>query len=55
VIVYLDIPPVSPLFEGIPTQADNTAILGTLKTQSDFQLAHRVRVKNLGTVWVWKR
>ena len=55
VIVYLDIPHASPLFEGIPTQADNAAILGTLKTQSDFQLAHRVRVKNLGTVCVWKR
>jgi hypothetical protein len=34
---------------------DNSAILTVMNDQTVFRLVHRVRVKNLGTVWIWKR
>jgi hypothetical protein len=54
-VVYVDIPPRSPLYEPPVQGADNSAILAVMKRQGVFKLVERVRVRNLGTVYVWKR
>jgi Dolichyl-phosphate-mannose-protein mannosyltransferase len=54
-VVYVEIPPTSPLFEPNLIAADNSAILAAMKASPEFHLERRIRVKNLGTVWVWKR
>ncbi len=54
-VVYIDIPPTSPLFEPNFLPTDNSPILAVLKSQSAFHLDKRLRVKNLGTVFIWKR
>jgi hypothetical protein len=54
-VVYVEIPPSSPLFEPAATPADNSALLAVMRKQSAFHPAARVRVRDLGTVWVWKR
>jgi hypothetical protein len=54
-VVYVEIPPTSPLFEPGATPADNSAIRAAMKTQTAFRVVARVRVRDLGTVWVWKR
>jgi hypothetical protein len=54
-VVYVEIPRGSPLFEPNATPADNSAIRAAMKAQTRFAIAHRIRVRDLGTVWVWKR
>jgi hypothetical protein len=54
-VVYVDIPKTSPLYEPPMQGVDNSAILTVMNDQTVFRLVHRVRVKNLGTVWIWKR
>lgn len=54
-VVYVDIPPHSPLYEPPMQGVDNSAILAVMKSQTVFKLVKRVRVKNLGTVYIWKR
>jgi hypothetical protein len=49
-VVYVDIPPRSPLYEPPIQGADNSAILAVMKAQGVFTLVKRVRVRNLGTV-----
>jgi hypothetical protein len=54
-VVYVEIPPTSPLFEPSGVPADNAAIKAVMLGQRAFRLEHRVRVRDLGTVYVWKR
>jgi hypothetical protein len=54
-VVYFEIPRTSPLYEPNPTPADNSAIRAAMRAQTRFAIAHRIRLSNLGTVWVWKR
>ena len=54
-VVYVEIPPTSPLFEPNLLAADNSAIRTAMKNQTTFRVAHRLRVRDLGTVWVWVR
>jgi Dolichyl-phosphate-mannose-protein mannosyltransferase len=54
-VVYIEIPPTSPLFEPNLIPADNSAILAAMKALPAFHLDRRIRLKNLGFVWVWKR
>lgn len=55
VIVYVEIPPTSPLYEPPPQGKDNSAILQALSEQSRFQLVERIPVGRLGTVYLWQR
>jgi hypothetical protein len=55
VIVYVEIPPSSPLYELPPHGRDNSAILEALFEQSRFQLHERIAVRHLGTVYLWRR
>lgn len=54
-VVYVEIPRTSPLYEPPMQGVDNSAILPVMKSQGVFKLVKRVRVKNLGTVYIWKR
>lgn len=54
-VVYVEIPKTSPLYEPPMQGVDNSAILAVMKSQSVFRLVKRVRVRNLGTVYIWKR
>ncbi|HSQ55807.1 MAG TPA: glycosyltransferase family 39 protein [Gemmata sp.] len=54
-VVYIEIPPTSPLFEPNFIPADNSAIKLALKSQAVFHMVKRIRIDNRGTVWVWKR
>jgi hypothetical protein len=54
-VVYVEIPKTSPLYEPPMQGVDNSAILAAMKSQSVFRLVKRVRVRNLGTVYIWKR
>jgi hypothetical protein len=54
-VVYVEIPRTSPLYEPAATPADNSAIRTAMKAQTAFRVVARTRVRDLGTVWVWKR
>jgi len=54
-VVYIHVPRTSPLYEPPPQASDNSAILGVMQSQTAFRLEHSVSVRNLGTVYVWKR
>jgi hypothetical protein len=54
-IVYVEIPPHSPLYEPPPQGRDNSAIQLALSEQDRFQRIHYYTLPNLGTVSVWRR
>lgn len=54
-IVYVEIPPDSPLYEPPPQGRDNSAINVALLEQDRFQRVHSITLPNLGTVSVWRR
>lgn len=54
-VVYVDIPKASPLYEPPMQGVDNSAILAVMKNQGVFKLVKRIRVRNLGIVYIWKR
>lgn len=53
-VVFVEIPPDSPLYEPPVMATDNAALLTVLCRQSRFRLVHRVVVGRLGTVWIWQ-
>jgi hypothetical protein len=55
VVVYIEIPPTSPLFEPTSIPADNSAIPAALAASAKFHLEQRIGVRNLGSVWIWRQ
>jgi hypothetical protein len=54
-VVYIEVPDSSPLFEPHYQPIDNSAILSAMNKQQQFQLVHHIVVRDLGTVWIWRR
>jgi hypothetical protein len=54
-VVYVEIPPTSPLFEAVPGTPDNSALPRAMAAQTRFAPTACVPVGDLGTVYVWKR
>jgi len=54
-IVYVEIPPYSPLYEPPPQGRDNSAIKVALLEQDRFRQVHAITLPHLGTVSIWRR
>lgn len=54
-IVYVEIPPHSPLYEPPPQGRDNSAIKVALLEQDRFQQTHSVTLPHVGAVSIWRR
>jgi hypothetical protein len=54
-VIYIEIPPTSPLFEPTSIPADNSAIPAAMMASTRFHLVERMGVQNLGRVWIWKQ
>ena len=54
-IVYVEIPPHSPLYEPPPQGRDNSAIKVALLEQDRFRQVHAITLPQLGTVSIWRR
>jgi hypothetical protein len=55
VIVYVEIPPHSPLYEPPPQGRDNSGIKKALSEQDRFQRVYYQTLPNLGSVSIWRR